>query len=290
MSTYEWAFQTPPSVPESLPPVHRATPGGLEGTLIDGVDWVLREVGLLTVLDRVTGDGDALHAAAGLWLAQATAVRATAARLRQEAVAVAGSWDGDASAAFGAFLGVCAGALDGLSANLAGTARILNEAGLAGGIAEDLVTGIVADAAEWAAAELAATLTADLLTFGLASVAGCLAESATMAVFVERATKVSADFGETLAELVEEMQGLKRARDAIRAAGGFGKLKGLRSARTALKDLELLGTAYRVLEATANAELGLATGLPLDQNGVKRLGAILGRTLGEEKDVAASAF
>jgi uncharacterized protein YukE len=290
MTAYDWALQSPPAVPDSLPPVHRAAPGGLEGALVDGVDWVLRAVGLLDVLDEVTGDADALHAAANRWLAQATAVRAMSVRLRQGAVAVGAGWDGEASAAFGAFMGTCVAAVDGLTADLAETARILNQAGAAAGIAEDLVTGIVADAAEVAAAELAATLAADLLTFGLASFAGALAESATLAVFVERAVQASAALGRTLELLAQELRELKKARDAIHAAGGFAKLRELKYAQSAIGDLELLGTAYRVLNAATDTALGLATGLPLGADGARRFSAVVGRTLGEEEDVVKSVF
>lgn len=290
MTPYDWAHQEPPPLPQTLPPVHRTAPRGLEGTLIDGADWVLRSVGLLDVLKQVTGDADALQAAANRWLAEAAEVRSISVRLRQGATAVGASWTGDASAAFGTFFGSCVAALDTLTADLAGTARILNRAAAAAGLAEDLVTGVVADAAEWAAAELAATAVADLLTLGLASLAGGLAESATMAVFVDRAVQISVDFGRTLELLAQELAELKKSREAIHAAGGLAKLRELRNTRAAVDELELLGTAYRALEATTDTALGLATGLPLDADGARRFGTVLGRTLGEEKDVAHAAL
>lgn len=289
MTAYDWTHRDPPPLPRSLAPVHRTAPRSVEGALIDGADWILRSVGLLDVLDQVTGDADALQAAATRWLAAATDLRSISVRLRQGAEAVELSWTGDASAAFGVFLGTCVASLDALTAELAGTARILNRAAAAAGLAEDLVTGVVADAAEWAAAELAATAVADLLTLGLASLAGGLAASATMAVFVERAVQISADFGRTLELLAQELAELKKSRKAIHAAGGLAKLRKLRDTRATIDELELLGTAYRVLEATADTALGLTTGLPLDADGARRFGTVLGRTLGEEKDVARAA-
>ena len=290
MTDYDWSHQQPSSLPQTLPAVHRTAPHGLEGTLLDGTEWVLRSVGLLDVLDRVTGDADALQTTATRWLAAASELRSISLRLRQGAAAVEPAWTGDASTAFGAFLGTCVGALDALTADLAGTARILNRAAAAAGLAEDLVTGVVADAAEWAAAELAATAVADLLTLGLASLAGGLAESATMAVFVDRAIQISVDFGRTLELLAQELTELKKSHEAIHAARGLAKLDELRGTRAAVDELELLGTAYRALRATTDTALGLSTGLPLDADGARRFGAVLGRTLGEEKDVARTAL
>ncbi len=146
------------------------------------------------------------------------------------------------------------------------------------------MTGIVADAAEWAAAELAATVTADLVTFGLASLAGSVAESATLAIFVERAAKASTDLGRALAGLVRELQDLKTAREAIRAAEGFQKVRELRHARTAVQELSLTGNAYRVLDGAANRAVGAATGLPLDRDGAKSIGSVIGQTLGAARD------
>jgi hypothetical protein len=289
LTAYDWADESPPPIPELLPPVHRAAPGGLEGSLIDGTELILRAAGLLDVLARVTGDPDALHTAAERRLAQAAAVRSISVRLRQGAVSVGATWDGEASAAFGTFMGACVDTLDALTADLAGTARILNQAGAAAGLAEDLVTGIIADAAEWAVAELAATAVADLLTLGLATLAGGLAESATMAVFVNRAVQISVDLGRTLELLSQELNELKKSRDAIRAATGFAKLQELRNARIAVSELELLNNAYTALNAASNAALGLSTDLPLDADGPRRFGEIVGRTLGEERGVIRAA-
>ena len=290
MTAYAWTHQQPPLLPQTLPPVHRTRPHGLEGTLIDGAEWLLRSAGLLDVLDRVTGDADALQSTATHWLTEAATLRSISLHLRQGAAALEPTWTGDASTAFATFLGTCVATLDALTADLSSTAHLLNRAAAAAGLAEDLVTGVVADAAEWAAAELAATAVADLLTLGLASLAGGLAESATMAVFVDRAVQISVDFGRTLELLAQEFVELKKSHEAIHAAEGLAKLKELRNTRAAIDELELLGTAYRALQATTDTALGLTTGLPLDTDGARRFGAVLGRTLGEEKDVARTAL
>ena len=208
MSTYQWA--APPTVPDTLTQVHH--PAVFDEAFADGVAWVLRKVGLLDLLEKVTGNGAALHAAAKIWLEQAHVVRGVAGGIRRGASSLPEAWRGDASAAFGTCLGQVVADLDRLTADLADTARILNQAGDEAGIAEDLVVGIVTEAAEWAVAELAATVVADIFTLGLASLVGGLAESATMAVFVERAAKVSAHLGVVLNGLARELDDLKTAR------------------------------------------------------------------------------
>jgi uncharacterized protein YukE len=281
MGSYDWAVRSAPPVPTELPPVHRPVRGGLDRILGEGVDWILRETGLLGALERVTGNGDALHAAAQAWLDRAIEVRNATARLRVGAVPLPEAWEGGASDAFGGFMGRFVADVDAMAAGLADTARILDQAGASAGVAEDLVTGIIVDAAEWAAAELAATVVADLFTLGLASVAGGIAESATMAVFVERAAKVSADLGATLEQLVRELDDLKNAREAIRAAQGFRKLKELKKARTTLQDLDLLGPASGKLISWADKAVGSGAGLPMGHLGLRGLGMDVARTVAE---------
>lgn len=279
---YAWAVEDPPSLDAGLPPVHRPAPGGLDGVLISGVEWILREAGLLSVLERVTGDADALHAAAAVWMEQALAVRGISEKLRRDGAAVAGSWRGDAAQGFGMAMGTCLAALDRHASGLATTARVLNEAGIAGAAAQDLVMGIVTDAAEWAAAELAATAVAGVLTLGLATVGGALAESATLAAFVARAERISAEFGATLERLTTELAELRAVRDTISAAHGLKKLRAVRHAQDTVTDLRGAGALFHAAERTADAAIGLGTGLPLTADGPKSLGSAIARTAAEE--------
>ena len=284
---YAWAVEEPPRLDTMLAPVHRAAPSGLEGVLTSGVEWVLREAGLLDLLDKVTGDAEALHGAAVQWLEQAVAVRGISARLRQDGVPVAGSWRGEASRKFGASMAECVAALDRLTFDMAATAHLLNRAGVAAGAAQDAVTGVVADAAAWAAAELAATAVADALTFGLATIGGALAESAALAAFVARAERISAEFAALMEQLATELAELKAARDVLGAARGLGAvraLRALRQARDTVTELRGAGSVFRALEGAADAALGQATGLPLDADGPKSFGSQVKHTLAEEAE------
>ncbi|WP_228555724.1 hypothetical protein [Catenulispora pinisilvae] len=201
--------------------------------------------------------------------------------MRHSGIPVAGSWGGEASAKFGAAMGAYLASLDQLAAGMAATAQVLNRAGVAAGAAQDTVTGIVADAAAWAAAELAATAVADVLTFGLATVGGALAESATLAVFVARAERISAELAAVLEQLAAELGELKAARDAIGSARGLSILRALREARGTVNSLRGAGGIYRAAERAVDSALGQVSGLPLDADGPKSLGSQVRHTISD---------
>ncbi|ACU70220.1 hypothetical protein Caci_1295 [Catenulispora acidiphila DSM 44928] len=281
---FAWAVEEPPRLDTMLTPVHRAAPSGLEGVLTSGVEWALREAGLLAVLERVSGDAEALHGAAVLWLEQAVAVRGISMRLRQDGAPVAGSWRGEAARTFGATMDTYLTALDRLALGMAATAHLLNRAGVAAGAAQDAVTGIVTDAAAWVAAELAATAVADVLTLGLASVGGALAGSATLAAFLARAERISAELAVLVEQLATELAELKAARDAIGAARGLSALRALRQAQHTVTELRNAGSVFRTAERATDAALGQAVGLPLDADGPRSLGAQIRRTIGDQAE------
>ena len=170
-------------------------------------------------------------------------------------------------------MGTRVAALDRLASDLAATAHLLNRAAVIAAAAEDLVTGIMVDAASWAAAELAATVVADTLTLGLATAGGAVVESATLAAFVARAERVSADCAAALERLAAELADLKTAHDAIAAAHGLDAVRALRGAQNTITGLRVTGTAFRVAERATDAVVGRETGLPLDVRGPKSLGS-----------------
>lgn len=281
---FAWAVAEPPGFDAGLTAVHRVARSGVEGMFTTGVEWVLREAGLLAVLEHVSGDAEALHRTAAVWMEQALAVRGISARLRADAAGIAGSWRGGAARGFGEAMGAGVAAVDRLASGAARTAHLLNEAGIAAGAAQDLVTGIVTDAAEWAAAELAATAVADLLTLGLATVGGALAGSATLAAFVARAQRVSAEFATTLEHLAAELAELKALRDTITAAHGLRELRAVHKAREAVAGLPAAGRVFHAAQRTADAVIGLETGLPLDAGGPKGLGSAIAHTAAQEAE------
>lgn len=250
--------------------------------LTSGVEWVLREARLLAVLERVSGDAGALHEAAVAWMEQALALRGISARLREAGAATAGSWRGEAARAFGGSMGAFLGALDGVAVGAAATARLLNEAGVVAAVAQELVTDVVADAAEWVAAELAATVVADVLTLGLATIGGALAESATLAGFVGRAERISGEFAVALERVAVELAELRAARDTVTAAHGLGRVRAVRQARGRVGGLPGAGAVFHAAERGADAVIGAETGLPMDGGGVKGLGSSVAHSVVED--------
>jgi hypothetical protein len=286
---FAWAVEEPAGFDASLSPVRRPTPAGLDGVFTSGVEWVLREARLLAVLERVTGDAGALHEAAVVWMEQALVVRGISARVREAGAAVAGSWYGEAARAFGGSMGAFLAVLDGVAVEVAATAHLLNEAGVVAAAAQDLVTDVVVDAAEWVAAELAATAVADVLTLGLATIGGALAESATLGVFVGRAERISAEFAAALERIASEMAGLRAVRDGVGAAHGVrSRLRAVREGRDVVAGLPATGGVFRAAEGAADAVVGMETGLPLDGDGVKGLGSSVAHSVAEDAWEAGS--
>lgn len=280
MPAYPWVADPPPPIPGPLAPVPASAAGRVDALLDSAVAWVLRRGGLLAVLDRVTGDGPAVHAAAAGWREGALEIREVSSALREGASRVGDGWDGAAAEAFGGLLGTYVAIVDDLCVNTAAMAVALNRAGIACSLAERLVVEVVADAAAWAAAELAATAVADVLTLGLATVAGAVAESATLAVFVERAAAVSAELAMTLDEVAAEVASLKTARTALRDVGGFAKLRKLHDGRRDLERLPVLHEMAAYLEAAADVAVGQSAGLPLGVTGAKSPAVIVGQDVG----------
>jgi hypothetical protein len=136
---------------------------------------------------------------------------------------------------------------------------------------------------------LAATVVADVVTLGLATVGGAVVGSATLAAFVARAERVAVEFGRLLEELVTELAELRAARDAIATARGLSTLRALRQAHDTMAGLRGTGTALHAAEHVADAALGLATGLPLDGAGPRSLGSQVRRTISDEAEQIDSA-
>lgn len=272
MPAYPWTATAPPPAPPPLPAVPAAGRGPVDGALDSGVAWVLRQAGLLEVLERVTGDHAALRASAECWRDAALRLREVSVVLREGAAAVGAAWDGGASEAFGAALGTYVAVVDDLCVDAAEIADVLGRAGVACVLAERTVVEIVADAAAWAAAELAVSALAGLVTAGVAAVAGAVAESATLAVFVERAAAVSSGLALTLDELAAELAVLKSAREAV------GVTEALRLRQT-LRRLPILGEATTYLETAIATSGGPMAGLPVGITGVQNPATIVGQTL-----------
>ncbi|MGH6737669.1 MAG: WXG100 family type VII secretion target, partial [Bradyrhizobium sp.] len=210
------------------------------------VRGILEAVGLMSILDRVTGNPSLLHAVGQTWLDQANTTNQVLTDLATGAKGLPQQWKGQASAAFGTFMENVASSTQSMGADMVVTAQILNDAGQECQLAQDMVVMIIREAAEWAAMTLAATALADIFTLGLASIAGGIAESAEMAAFVARATEVSVKLGEALAQLVEKIKELKGAAEAVQSAEGISdKLSEFNAGRRAINEIRSSGSILR---------------------------------------------
>ncbi|PBC70908.1 type VII secretion system (Wss) protein ESAT-6 [Streptomyces sp. TLI_235] len=226
---YKWTrdWMKEPLLP--LPEIHNPAQGAIDRGLDDTVRWALEKSGLMGWLEQVTGDADALTAAARTWQDQARATREIAEELRRGGEALSADWHGQASAAFGLHMGQVVEAIDATAEDMAQTAQILSQAAAECRLAEDLVVEIIREAIEWLAVTLAAGLVADILTLGLATVVDALVVEAEMLVFIARVEKVSVSLARklrTLRRLIKEMREAEKAGAAIKRANSARKMVG----------------------------------------------------------------
>ncbi len=265
VAAYNWINQPlftldlPIHLPHPIKKAENALDSAIDSTVRD----ILQATGLLSILQEVTGKPEPLAQAADVWLEQAHQTKAVADELRQAARPLPQSWQGAASAAFGDHMGQLVNALDAMAGDMGTAASILNQAAQECQVAEDLVNEIIREAIEFALATLAATAVADIFTFGLATIAGGIAEGAEMTAFVARAAQVSTKLAEVLEKLVEtlkELKALKEAEGLRTAFKSFRQAKGIFQAFKALKDGDgaLLATNRALHFATAAVKSGVA--------------------------------
>jgi hypothetical protein len=246
VEAYQWLNTPLINWPIHLPDIHQMESNAIDGAIDSAVRGILDAVGLMSILDRVTGNPGLLHAAGQTWLDQANGVKQVRTDLATGAKNLPQQWKGGASAAFGAFMGNVASSTQSMGADMVTTAQILNDAGQECQMAQDMVVMIIREAAEWAAMTLAATALADIFTLGLASIAGGIAESAEMAAFVARATEVSVKLGEALTQLVEKIKELKGAAEAVKSAEGItDKLREFSEARKTINEIRNSGSILK---------------------------------------------
>jgi len=270
VAAYNWINQPlftidlPIHLPHPIKKAENALDGAIDSTVRD----VLLATGLLSILQEVTGKPEPLAQAADVWLSQAHQAKAMADELRQAARPLPQSWQGAASAAFGDHMGQLVNALDAMAGDMGTAASILSQAAQECQVAEDLVNEIIREAIEFALATLAATAVADIFTFGLATIAGGIAESAEMTAFVARAAQVSTKLAEVLDRLLEELsriRALKEAKSTWAAFKEFRQAKGIFQAAKALKngDGTLLATNRALHLATGAVKSAVAPALGL---------------------------
>jgi WXG100 family type VII secretion target len=270
VAAYKWTQEPLIKLPIDIPNIHKMESGAIDGAIDSAVKTVLDSTGLMGILEKVTGDVQALHSTAQQWLQQAHDTQQMVSTLRSSASQLEANWQGAASSSFGTFMGKTVSEIDAMAKDMSDTAEILNNAAQECQLAEDMVIMIIRELIEWTAMTLAATAVADLVTFGLATIVGGLAESAEVTAFIARATEVSEKLGQALEKLQEMIKMLKAARfgeargmiKEFRAAGKLLKLgSAIKEGDGGFAASRAFAVGYKTLRVSSGAGLGAATGL-----------------------------
>lgn len=216
---YNWTKQ-PEKVLPSIDPLQQMSTGGIGGAIDSAAMFVLQKTGLLDMLDKVTGDPDVLHAAALAWREQGAATQEVASALRAGARDLPDEWQGEASQAFGEFMGAVVASLDAMASDMGQTAQILNEAAQESQLAQDIIMMIIQQVVEW----VAASIVLDFITLGLSSVVDALADSAFAAEKAQEAGVEVTRLEAVLITLREKLRELQEAEQAYKDAEGFAKV------------------------------------------------------------------
>ncbi|GLW56678.1 hypothetical protein [Kitasatospora phosalacinea] len=274
VDAYRW---TRDRVTEQLPPLpsfENPVSEGLDAGLDSVVKAALDATGLMDVLEKVTGDLQALTAAAHEWQAQAKAMQEVAGELRSAGARVDAAWEGAASAAFGAHMTTVVEAVDATAADMAQVAQIISQAAAECQLAEQLIIEIIREAIETLIITLAAGLVVDILTLGLATAAEALIVEGEIAIYIARVGMVSRKLEVALKELHEAIKAMKAART-------LGSVKKARAAAKAVRKLggrgNRLGTGWKLIRNPTTENLGeFATAQVLGQG----FGAVKGAVKG----------
>ncbi|GAA4995571.1 hypothetical protein GCM10025734_26380 [Kitasatospora paranensis] len=241
-AAYGWSQAGAAEAPAPLEAAGHPDRSGLGGMLDEAVQWALEKSGLMDELEKVTGNLAELNAAAEEWQAQARAVQSVADQLRGGAQPLSGSWEGQASDAFGTHMGEVVDALDSTAEGMYQTAEIISRAAQECAVAEGMVVDIIAEAIEALIVSLAAEAVIAVFTAGIGVIADALITEAEIGVFVARVAKVSTELAENLEKLLKALKELGQAVKAVR---------NLRTARTALdavKDVKAAAQGLREFE------------------------------------------
>ncbi|RAJ34074.1 hypothetical protein K353_05484 [Kitasatospora sp. SolWspMP-SS2h] len=281
VDAYRWtrdrvAGQLPP-----LPSFENPVSEGLDAGLDSIVKAALDATGLMDVLEKVTGDLQALTAASHEWQAQAKAMQEVAEELRAAGTRVEGGWEGAASTAFGGHMATVVEAVDATAADMAQVAQIISQAAAECQLAENLIIEIIREAIETLIITLAASVVVDILTLGLATAAEALIVEGEIAIYIARVGQVSLKLEKALKELHEAVKAMKAART-------LGKFNKARKAAKAVRKLGGRGNRWKsgldLVRNPSMANLGefataqaLGKGFGAVKGGVKGgLGAITG--------------
>lgn len=201
--------------------------GGITGAISEAVTWLLEHVPVLPkYLHDVTGDIQALKDAAAAWHGAGEELNLVIAEIKRNARDLPESWAGQASEAFGSYMGNVTRALD-LLVDLTGqTQHVLEEAAAAANFTEKTISMIISEVLEW----IAGNILVDVATAGLATGVEALATSAYLADKVTEAEQAVSRLAEVLRGLERVLKSLtnddlNEGYDVLKGASGLGKVR-----------------------------------------------------------------
>jgi uncharacterized protein YukE len=276
-AAYKWTRDFVNTPFEALPSFTNPVSEGLDAGLDEFVKGALDFLGLMDMLEEVTGELETLTNAAQEWQAQAKAMQEVANALREGGTTLAGQWEGQASDAFGTHMGTVVEAIESTAADMNEVAQIISQAAAACELAENLVIGLIREAIEVLIATMAAMILVDIITLGAATVVNALVVEAEVSVYVMRIASVSRKLATALGKLMDAVrkiqttgksfknikEGLQAAK-AVRKIGGVGNRFGTTKDLLTNPNLGTLGefaTARGVKTVFGAVKGGIATGV-----------------------------
>lgn len=274
---YKWTrdFVTQPF--EALPSFTNPVSEGLDAGLDEFVKGALDFLGLMDMLEEVTGELETLTNAAEEWQAQAKAMQEVANELRQGGMTLSSQWEGAASTAFGTHMGKVVEAIESTAADMNEVAQIISQAAAACELAENLVIELIREAIQVLIATMAAMIIVDIITLGAATVVNALVVEAEVSIYVMRIAQVSRKLATALGKLMDAVRkiqttgksfsnirgGLKAAKEVRKIGGLSNRLGRGRDLLTNpnLGTLGEFGTALGVKAGFGAVKGGIATGI-----------------------------
>lgn len=195
--------------------------------LLDGaINFVIDHIHpLLELLDDVTGDSEALKAAAQTWHAQGTGLNDVIRELKASIGDLPEEWAGDASAQFGGFMADVTRSLSELAGAMGQTQKILDDAREESEFARSTIVMIIREVIEWFALNAAI----DLATAGAATVFEAAGAAAYLGDKIAQAEEAASRLAGVYRALRMAVDSLQDSKSAYKTAKGLDRLKNLYS-------------------------------------------------------------